>query len=467
VITGRTRPWVHLTEPNLAMPNGMAEIPPSPLTGAADAEIHNLARTLGFASALCLVVVRFGMLHELFTYAFHAHLYLPYLFGIPALLALVASGGIRRVFQGKAAYFWTAYTLWMFAAVPFSSWRGGSFDLAFKYLRSEYVVFLAIAGLAVTWGECKTMLRAIAWSGVGAMLIARYFQSARFQAQSRLSLEFGTIADPNDFACVLLLLLPLMLWLGLGSKSGIVRLVLFPALPYGVYVILSTGSRGGLVGLLAEAALFLCLGTMRQRVALLILGAVIVPVTVAALPRQTLRRITSFSQEEAGGEDAGAVGSRATRQYMLRKSIEDTLKYPIFGVGPGQMVSFEGGRSKTSSSPGVWQNAHNVWLQASSECGIPALIFFVGGVVSTWRRLKATHRKARARPDCADIRTAVFCVMVGMGGFLAAATFLNFAYLFYAPALGALAIVISPAAAREFETRSAGAGQGIASVQRA
>ena len=122
------------------------------------------------------------------------------------------------------------------------------------------------------------------------------------------------------------------------------------------------------------------------------------------------------------------------------------------------MADVLGQRTKTSRSPGEWQDAHDIFLEASSECGIPGLIFLTAGFVSTWRRLNATHRKARARADCQDIRGAVFCVMVGTGGFLVAASFLNFAYLFYAPAMGALAIAISTAAGREFEIRGA-AGQ--------
>jgi O-antigen ligase len=327
-----------------------------------------------------------------------------------------------------------------------------------------------MAGLAVTWRECRWMLRAIAWGGIALLAVGGVLRDPAFESQERFALAFGTVGDPNDYACVLLLLLPFILFLSLGSRRVIVRLALFPLMPYVLYRILSTGSRGALLGMLAEVALFLFLGTMRQRLALLILGAIVVPVVITSLPRQTKERITALSREaDDSAVASGAAESRATREYMLRKSIEYTLKKPIFGVGPGQMVNFEGPRSRTASSPGVWQNAHNVFLQASSECGMPALIFFVGALVATYYRLIATYRKARARPDCADIRTAVFCVLVGMGGFCVAATFLNFAYLFYAPALGALAIIIPPAAAREFETRGACAkeAQAVASGVRA
>ena len=434
--------------------------PPAQAAPADDSQLYNPLRTVGLGAALSLVLVRFGMVHELLAYAFGARFMLQYVFGIPALVALLASGGLGRVYRHKVAFFWTAYAVWLFVASPFSTWKSSSLNLAWSYFRAEFVLFLVMAGLAMTWGECKTMLRTAAVGGILALLAARHFQNAVLARQERFALAFGTVADPNDFACSLLLLLPIMLWLCLSFKSVALRLALLPVVPYTLYRILSTGSRGGLLGLLVEVAVFVFFGSWRQRFALLMLGIITVPIAVATLPSQTLRRITNFSgeaQETDGTGDEGAAESRTIRQYILKKSIEYTFRYPLFGVGPGQMVNFAGQRSKGVEGYGIWQNAHNMWIQASSECGIPALIFFLGGIVSSYRLLSATYRKARARPDCEDIRKLVVYVIVALVGFCTAGTFLNFAYLFYAPSLGALAIVISSAAAREFEARGSGA----------
>jgi len=81
--------------------------------------------------------------------------------------------------------------------------------------------------------------------------------------------------------------------------------------------------------------------------------------------------------------------------------------------------------------------------------------------LSSGHLLSKTYRKARQRPDCVDIRAAVFSVMLGMTGFCVAITFLNFAYFFYGPALGGLAIAMSSAAEQEFKRRSSEAGQPV------
>ncbi len=145
--------------------------------------------------------------------------------------------------------------------------------------------------------------------------------------------------------------------------------------------------------------------------------------------------------------------SSESREYLLRKSITYTFEHPIFGVGPRQFASYEGQHNRIVGTHGLWNEAHNSFTQASSECGIPALIFFLAGIVSTYRLLNGVWREARRRPDCGEIRVTAFCAMLGLTAFLAAIAFLNFAYFFYLPAMGGFAIALRRAAQREFRLR--------------
>jgi hypothetical protein len=54
-----------------------------------------------------------------------------------------------------------------------------------------------------------------------------------------------------------------------------------------------------------------------------------------------------------------------------------------------------------------------------------------------------------ARHQLHEISQAAFCILLGMAMFLAAAAFLNLAYLFYLPALGGLAIAMYTATRHE------------------
>ena len=413
---------------------------------AADEETHNPARIFAFKPALLLVLLRFGMLHQTLSYLAHFNLRLLYVFGIPALLGLALSGGIRRSFRASPAWYWTAYMLWMGLAVPFSTWRGDSLRVFGSYVTHEYIVLLVIAGLAVTWRDCEALMRIIAWGGIISAISAAFFQSS--DSQGRLALGFGTVANANDLACHLLLVLPFVLWLVFRSSWPIVRIFGLGGVGLGVFTILHTGSRGGAVALLAAIVFFLYRGTFRQRIAFLGLCPIIVAALAVAVPSKLVFRLQSYSRG-----DAGAVESADARRNLLENSIKYTVQHPVFGVGPGQFPNYEGQNNLLHHGHGLWQGTHNTFTQVSSECGIPGLFFFVAGMVSTYRLLSATYRKARQRPDCPDIRNATFCIMMGMIGFGVAMTFLNFAYFFYQPALGGLAIAFSSAAEREFASR--------------
>jgi O-antigen ligase len=133
----------------------------------------------------------------------------------------------------------------------------------------------------------------------------------------------------------------------------------------------------------------------------------------------------------------------------LKTSLLYTLQHPVFGVGPGRFADFEGGSSQERGERGAWHETHNMCTQVSSECGIPALVFFAGALVSTYRLLSRIHQRTKGTTQHNAIAVPAFCVMLSLVGFCAAAFFLNQAYRFYLPALSGLAIAMAAAAERE------------------
>src|ERR1035438_10159983 len=92
----------------------------------------------------------------------------------------------------------------------------------------------------------------------------------------------------------------------------------------------------------ADVLFFLWRAPARQKVALLLLGPIAACVFLVAVPGTIWDRIRSFSS----GPSIEAVESFESRRYLLDKSIEYTIKFPLFGVGPGQFASYEGGHSE-------------------------------------------------------------------------------------------------------------------------
>lgn len=416
-----------------------------------DNDRNNPLRIFALSLGLCLVFLRVSALHQVQTALMSVNLKLLYVVGIPATLGTILCGGLHRAFARSPAWYWLGYWVWMAAACPTSVWRSNSVaKVVLPYLRTNLPVMIVIAGLIVGWKECRSMMRCMALGAFATLLVARLFQNDDFTG--RFSLEFGTVSNSNDFACHLLFCLPFLYWVVLSSKSFAMRLLCLGGIGYGVLTVVKTGSRGGLVGLALVVIACFCWSPMGHRLALLALIPIGCALSVALVPHETLVRILSFSADQQQ-TSAEAMESTDQRKYLLRKSIEYTLEFPIFGVGPDNFAMYEGGHNQVIGSHGAWHATHNTFTEVSSECGIPALLLYLAGLISSFRIFYSTFKKARSRPDCKDIKDMMFCTMLCMIGFVAATSFLNFAYQFYQVLLGGWAVAVAAATKEEFANR--------------
>jgi O-antigen ligase len=410
--------------------------------------IFNPLRRLALFFGLAYIFVRYSMAHEMLTYLVGINLRLVYLTAPVALLGVLMTGGIRRTMSHKGAWCWVGLTIWMILSVPFSSWRGGSIDVVSGFLKAQVGILFVTGGLFMTWKECRLVMYAIAAASILSLFTGHVFIDAG-NSGDRLSLVFGSMSNANDYAAHLLLVLPFLMYVAFGTRRNwLTRGVVLGVVAIGLRQMLSTGSRGALVGLAAAAAFAFWRGNFRQRLALAVMIPVGIAVASAVMPDTIIRRLTTFSADDEDA-DKGAVYSQMSREYLFRRSIEFTLERPMFGVGPGQFKNFEGRRSKEEGQRGNWHSTHNVFTQISSEMGIPALIFFVGALISTFLPLSRVLREARERQRD-DIASAVFYILVSLVGYMTAATFLNLGYAYYTPAFTGLAIAFYSAAQREF-----------------
>jgi O-antigen ligase len=138
---------------------------------------------------------------------------------------------------------------------------------------------------------------------------------------------------------------------------------------------------------------------------------------------------------------------------LFQQSVTYTLQHPLFGVGPDQFANFEGHDRTSQGQQGLWHATHSSFTQVSSECGIPALIFFLCGIGSAVVLVARVYRQAR-RKAYKDLANASLCYLASMAGFLGALTFLSGAYTFELPAMVGLGIAISMGASREMAARS-------------
>ncbi len=82
-----------------------------------------------------------------------------------------------------------------------------------------------------------------------------------------------------------------------------------------------------------------------------------------------------------------AAGSAQSRVYLFWKSVEFTVRNPLFGVGPGQFQTAEAEEAKAKGVRGNWHETHNTYTQISSETGIPGGVLFIAALVMAYRIL--------------------------------------------------------------------------------
>jgi O-antigen ligase len=342
-------------------------------------------------------------------------------------------------------------------AVPFSTWMGGSLLHWIGYVRVNFPMLLVVSGLATTWNDCKKVFYVIGFASLINLATARLFMQAA--STDRLAMEFaGAISNSNDLAAHLLLVLPILLFVVLKPRSPfIVRAIGLTAFVVGLYVILSTGSRGALIALVVTCMYVFFTGTSRQKLTIAVAGPLGLLVLIAFLPGSTWNRLMSFS--ENGKSTGEAIESSEAREYLLKKSIVFTFQRPIFGVGPGQFSMYEGSTMSSQGLRGNWHETHNTYTQVSSENGIPALVFFLGAIVSTFSILRQIRKRAVLAKN-QEMITAVFCLMVGLVAYCAACTFINFAYKFYLLTISSLVMAMWAAVSRELPVTASATDSG-------
>jgi O-antigen ligase len=411
---------------------------------------QNPMQTLAAMVGIALVFLHMSNAPEFLFTVTGKNLYLLYVVGPFAYLAVLFTDGIRRTTQSKAALWFLLFALWMLMAFPFSHWRGGSYLLIKNWLMIVLPLLFVTIGLLVTWKQVMLTYYAIALSGVLVLVNTRLYGETQWG--ERLSLvSSGTLGNSNDLASHLVLVIPFFLFLMIDrNRNVLVRLFASGLIGYALLVILRTGSRGALVALVVGGIVALILAPMRIRLGLAVAGGVAVMALPIALPDTVKARFMSLIDDNYA--DAAAEGASDARQRHFLDSLMVTAKRPVFGVGPGQFGNFNGGTSVEQHGHGDWHQTHCSWTQISSECGIPALIFMLGAIGTMLRGVLMTYRRA-IRHKHEQIARASLCFLLGAVTFLVSITFLSNAYRYYLPILIGLGTALAVTAAAEMNRK--------------
>ena len=411
-------------------------------------DANNGLRRIGVSLIVIYLFVRFSLISEILTFGFGFKPYLIIVIGPTTLLAALLSGGLRRAFRERPAWYMAGFMLWLLIVVPFSSWKGGSVGMLVPAFETEFTMFVLTAGLLFTLGDFARTSTAIVFGGLVTIIASRFYGVTEY---GRFGLSFGSLANANDFATHLLLVVPFALMVLYRKASLAIRAVAIITFLGASLIIFQTGSRSGLLSLCLMSCFVLVKARGGVRVGMIAGLFVVGAVAAFTVPATTLHRY--FTLFSSGGETSideaksleMAAGSGLQRKELLIDSIVLTINNPVFGVGPGQFAVQDAVRAHALGVAGKWLLTHNTYTEVSSETGFPGLILFVCTLASTFNSVRKVYNQSRRFPDLTEISGSALFLMMALAVFYVSIFFAAMSYKYYTPTM--VGVVVSFVAA--------------------
>jgi O-antigen ligase len=287
---------------------------------------------------------------------------------------------------------------------------------ATRYVFMTFIVYLAIVICVDRLSKFRTLITL--WLGVHLLLavhgIAKHGQGIG-----------GFLADENDFAMTMNMVVPVSLFLAL-SERNVTRKLLYMGLS-GVFMLATifSFSRGGFAGLVAAMLVCWARSPKKLRSAALIatLGLL---VSVYAREGYVARLDSALEDSTGTVED---------RLHMWKFGWRMFLDSPIIGVGPDNFPVRFGeyeGQDKLHGVTRVWRAAHSLYFTLFPELGLIGGFIFFKMLYYIRKDLAWVRQLSRQRPGGGEATTAVLplahAMEASLVGFLVSSLFLSTLY---------------------------------------
>lgn len=413
--------------------------PVNPLAVAATNPLQNV----GFKLLLVFLFFAFSRVLDVTLPSLH----LPFLLSVVVLLAALATGGLGRVLASPIGRLLLAFTVWMVICVPFSQWKGGSFGMLKDIWLRSLLCFVMVAGLTLTLQQVRAVLLTLALAGATQAVLALVLQH---RVAGRLGFPGGQFSNPNDLAQALLISVPPLFLLGIPAGNPFRKILIAGlALPL-LIAVAQTGSRAAVLAVPVVALYVFVRVPPLTRLLMIIGGACAALVVVGMLPDSVRARFrTLFDDNISTEEDRMAVASKEARLELLKQSVKFSVRYPIFGVGPGVFQHASVMDSGAQGKRAIWRETHNMFTQVSSECGIPGFLLYFATLWVCYRRLKALRVRSQGDPELRELYAMVVSYSASLLGFALMGAFSSVAYAFIFPVLLGIAAALTSAGEAE------------------
>ena len=303
-----------------------------------------------------------------------------------------------------------------------SEWNS-DIDIIFKNCLVLILVEAMCFNVQRVWGVQTALLLATLWWIKGGLRLAT--AGATYSGDRIMGPAVSLIENPNGFAYLLTVMVPLYLYFYQTSKQKWVRIAFLAVALSAVFIILQTGSRTGLLTLIA-VGIFLIPKYGAKHKSAIVIGAVAIFFFAGALGQLNVERfksipdsIRSFLSDENEDKDPSQMTqdeqSAWERKMKNRHTWALVKDYIVFGVGiqPDDSLVME----KYYYASG---QVHNEILYAGKQMGIVGMGIYLSFLVNLLRLGWQVQRRFSGYwPEVSDLGWTLKMqgVVVLVGGF--------------------------------------------------
>jgi putative inorganic carbon (hco3(-)) transporter len=331
---------------------------------------------------------------------------------------------------------------WAAITVPVSIWAGGSVDV----LTNQYVKAVAFFWLVGVLTTSEGRLRTLAWTLVlcaiplAATGLKNYFSgdvlSTGVPGLTRIEGYMGgsgLVANPNDLALMLNLIIPISAAMMIGTRSFGLRAIALLSMLISIAGVVVTFSRAGFLTLAATGLMLLAVLVRRRHAGaagFLLLVAMAAPIM---LPDGYLDRLHTITDIESD-----RTGSAQGRWQDFLVAGEIVAMHPIVGAGIGNdMLALNEYRGIDT-----YRSVHNVYLQYAVDLGLPGLFLFAWLHVMCFKSARRIERLSLKDPTFRSLGPLAAGIQISLVAFFVAAMFHPIAYQFYFFTVAGLAVAL-------------------------
>ncbi len=327
--------------------------------------------------------------------------------------ALLVSTVIHKKYRHEKFIFWqepiTRWFVFFFgalvASVPLSVWTGASVSFLTDFVWT-FVYFVLMINLLNTEMRLKgfvwMFLVAGGYNAISSSLA--YFSGTLIVAQGIERAEGLAGTDPNSLATTLMLGIPFMLFAVNWIKHYWLKLIPIFFAAMSILTIAITGSRAGVIGLVATG--FMLWLVTKKKIAFAVGAVLLLVAGWFALPAQYQERYASIFADKIDASSEGRI-------HAWEAGVGMFVSNPFTGIGVHVFpVAYASGKYSSHRS---WLRPHSMYVQIIAETGLVGLITFGGFIFtilrSNFRLRKQIRESKRPNPLITWLSYSITCSM--------------------------------------------------------